>query len=58
MNYLLGKIQCFFGFHHYHDVNEIPKVVMRLPEGLTVKARVCCRCHDLDIQDIKFVDKT
>lgn len=57
--YYWGRVLCFFGQHHYHDIDsESEKIVMRLPPGIKIKARYCCRCHDLDIKDIDFGNKT
>jgi len=53
--YYIGKVLCFFGQHHYHEFDETSdKIIVRLPPGMKFKARICCRCGHIDIQDIDF----
>lgn len=49
--FLLHKFLCFLGFHHYHSLDEA-KAVIKGPPGLKVKGRYCCRCHDLQVDEI------
>lgn len=59
MELLLGalhKFLCFLGFHHYHDINEAGTPI-RGPEGMKIKGRFCCRCHDLQIDEIEMDGK-
>lgn len=53
---VLHKLMCYLGFHHYHDLDEA-KDIVKGPPGLKIKGRFCCRCHDLQIDELDMNGK-
>lgn len=52
---LLGKLYCFIGLHHDHELSDTG-IVKRLPRGVSVTGTYCCRCMRVHIVSVK-VDK-
>lgn len=49
----VGRVSCFLGFHHMHDLKD-KEVAIRSHSDLAVDGEYCCRCHKINIKEIKF----
>ncbi len=54
---IVGRLSCFCGFHHMHDLNN-KEITLRAHSDMKVDGEYCCRCHKIVIKRIKFKGET